>query len=292
MTHTLVIDTSYGSTVGLVGHRPIIETDSRTHVERLQVNIAKACEQAGIQPSDLTRIIVGTGPGPFTGLRAGIVTAKALAFATGAQLIGQNILDAQALLGIIRNNDGSLTPITQQQAQTSDDGTDKAETTERRLILAVNDARRRQLYFELIDAQAYRSALQTSQPSEQRRQLATLIRMDIDYPDSIVQRVNQAAKRFHTVAGDYRIDIIGHGAQRYSDAWNQLEQAYTILDASLPEQGKEGLQAFAELAITQLNGGATPAPAEPLYLRRPDVSVPNPLKHVLNHGAATAADTH
>ena len=292
MTHTLVIDTSYGSTVGLVGHRPIIETDSRTHVERLQVNIAKACEQAGIQPSDLTRIIVGTGPGPFTGLRAGIVTAKALAFATGAQLIGQNILDAQALLGIIRNNDGSLTPITQQQAQTSDDGTDKAETTERRLILAVIDARRRQLYFELIDAQAYRSALQTSQPSEQRRQLATLIRMDIDYPDSIVQRVNQAAKRFHTVAGDYRIDIIGHGAQRYSDAWNQLEQAYTILDASLPEQGKEGLQAFAELAITQLNGGATPAPAEPLYLRRPDVSVPNPLKHVLNHGAATAADTH
>ena len=292
MTHTLVIDTSYGSTVGLVGHRPIIETDSRTHVERLQVNIAKACEQAGIQPSDLTRIIVGTGPGPFTGLRAGIVTAKALAFATGAQLIGQNILDAQALLGIIRNNDGSLTPITQQQAQTSDDGTDKAETTERRLILAVNDARRRQLYFELIDAQAYRSALQTSQPAEQRRQLATLIRMDIDYPDSIVQRVNQAAKRFHTVAGDYRIDIIGHGAQRYSDAWNQLEQAYTILDASLPEQGKEGLQAFAELAITQLNGGATPAPAEPLYLRRPDVSVPNPLKHVLNHGAATAADTH
>lgn len=292
MTHTLVIDTSYGSTVGLVGHRPIIETDSRTHVERLQVNIAKACEQAGIQPSDLTRIIVGTGPGPFTGLRAGIVTAKALAFATGAQLIGQNILDAQALLGIIRNNDGSLTPITQQQAQTSDDGTDKAETTDRRLILAVNDARRRQLYFELIDAQAYRSALQTSQPAEQRRQLATLIRMDIDYPDSIVQRVNQAAKRFHTIAGDYRIDIIGHGAQRYSDAWNQLEQAYTILDASLPEQGKEGLQAFAELAITQLNGGATPAPAEPLYLRRPDVSVPNPLKHVLNHGAATAADTH
>ncbi|MGO4974157.1 tRNA (adenosine(37)-N6)-threonylcarbamoyltransferase complex dimerization subunit type 1 TsaB [Bifidobacterium boum] len=292
MTHTLVIDTSYGSTVGLVGHRPIIETDSRTHVERLQVNIAKACEQAGIQPSDLTRIIVGTGPGPFTGLRAGIVTAKALAFATGAQLIGQNILDAQALLGIIRNNDGSLTPITQQQAQTSDDGTDKAETTERRLILAVNDARRRQLYFELIDAQAYRSALQTSQPAEQRRQLATLIRMDIDYPDSIVQRVNQAAKQLHTVAGDYRIDIIGHGAQRYSDAWNQLEQAYTILDASLPEQGKEGLQAFAELAITQLNGGATPAPAEPLYLRRPDVSVPNPLKHVLNHGAATAADTH
>ncbi|MFZ2596852.1 MAG: tRNA (adenosine(37)-N6)-threonylcarbamoyltransferase complex dimerization subunit type 1 TsaB, partial [Bifidobacterium adolescentis] len=44
---TLVIDTSYGSTVGVVGHEPIVETDSRTHVEKLQVNIAQAVEQAG-----------------------------------------------------------------------------------------------------------------------------------------------------------------------------------------------------------------------------------------------------
>ena len=80
---TLVIDTSYGSTVGVVGHEPIVETDSRTHVEKLQVNIAQAVEQAGLQASDITRIVVGVGPAPFTGLRAGIVAAKALAFATG-----------------------------------------------------------------------------------------------------------------------------------------------------------------------------------------------------------------
>jgi len=49
---TLVIDTSYGSTVGVVGHEPIVETDSRTHVEKLQVNIAQAVEQAGLQASD------------------------------------------------------------------------------------------------------------------------------------------------------------------------------------------------------------------------------------------------
>ena len=52
---TLVIDTSYGSTVGVVGHEPIVETDSRTHVEKLQVNIAQAVEQAGLQASDITR---------------------------------------------------------------------------------------------------------------------------------------------------------------------------------------------------------------------------------------------
>lgn len=46
----LVIDTSYGSTVGVVGYDPIVESDSRTHVEKLQVNIAKALETAGLAP--------------------------------------------------------------------------------------------------------------------------------------------------------------------------------------------------------------------------------------------------
>ena len=72
---TLVIDTSYGSTVGMVGHDPIVETDSRTHVEKLQVNIATTVEQAGLKPENIDRIIVGIGPAPFTGLRAGIVAS-------------------------------------------------------------------------------------------------------------------------------------------------------------------------------------------------------------------------
>lgn len=95
MSNTLVIDTSYGSTVGVVGHQPIVETDSRTHVERLQINIATAVRQAGLEASDIERIVVGIGPAPFTGLRAGIVAAKALAFAVHAELVGQDILTPQ-----------------------------------------------------------------------------------------------------------------------------------------------------------------------------------------------------
>lgn len=72
-----------------------METDSRTHVEKLQVNIARAVEEAGLTPADIEEIVVGIGPAPFTGLRAGIVAAKALAFATGAKLVGQNVLDPQ-----------------------------------------------------------------------------------------------------------------------------------------------------------------------------------------------------
>lgn len=49
----------------------------------------------GLTPADIEEIVVGIGPAPFTGLRAGIVAAKALAFATGAKLVGQNVLDPQ-----------------------------------------------------------------------------------------------------------------------------------------------------------------------------------------------------
>ena len=59
---TLVIDTSFGSTVGIVGREPIVETDSRTHVEKLQVNIARAVEEAGLTPADIEEIVVGIGP--------------------------------------------------------------------------------------------------------------------------------------------------------------------------------------------------------------------------------------
>lgn len=128
---TLVIDTSYGSTVGMVGHDPIIETDSRTHVEKLQANIAATVEQAGLTPKNIDRIIVGIGPAPFTGLRAGIVAAKALAFATGAQLIGQNVLSPQVLVR------------------------DAERDGRHHLTLAVNDARRKQLYFTLLDGNGY-----------------------------------------------------------------------------------------------------------------------------------------
>lgn len=46
------------------------------------------------------------------------------------------------------------------------------------------------------------------------------------------------------------------------------------------------MKAFAALAEHDADADADLRPIEPLYLRRPDVSVPNPLKHVLNHEGA------
>ncbi len=51
-------------------------------------------EACGWKPQDLTLVCTTRGPGSFTGLRLGITTAKTLAYATGAELVGISTLAA------------------------------------------------------------------------------------------------------------------------------------------------------------------------------------------------------
>lgn len=50
----------------------------------------------GWQPRDIELVAVAVGPGSFTGLRIGVTTAKTLAYAVGAQVVGINTLSAIA----------------------------------------------------------------------------------------------------------------------------------------------------------------------------------------------------
>lgn len=70
--------------------------DRMRHGELLGPTIAKVLAEAGGTPADLTRIVVGTGPGPFTGLRVGLVTARALGDALGIPVDGVCSLDILA----------------------------------------------------------------------------------------------------------------------------------------------------------------------------------------------------
>ena len=69
--------------------------ETRT-AESLVVVIEEALIRCGWLKGDLKLISVTQGPGSFTGLRIGCVTAKVLAFAVNAQLVGVNSLDVLA----------------------------------------------------------------------------------------------------------------------------------------------------------------------------------------------------
>jgi tRNA threonylcarbamoyladenosine biosynthesis protein TsaB len=67
-----------------------------THSEQLMPHVATVLEMAQVTLTDLSAIAVSIGPGSFTGLRIGLATAKALAYALKIPIIGVPTLEALA----------------------------------------------------------------------------------------------------------------------------------------------------------------------------------------------------
>ncbi len=67
--------------------------DSRRHGELLAPAITKALAAAGATITDVTTVAVGTGPGPYTGLRAGLVTARVFGSTLDIEVDGVCTLD-------------------------------------------------------------------------------------------------------------------------------------------------------------------------------------------------------
>lgn len=72
------------------------EVDARRHGELLSPGIRAILAEAGRDRRELTDIAVGVGPGPFTGLRVGLVTARALGDALDIPVHGVCTLDILA----------------------------------------------------------------------------------------------------------------------------------------------------------------------------------------------------
>jgi tRNA threonylcarbamoyladenosine biosynthesis protein TsaB len=67
------------------------------HGEQLAPLVERCLADAGIVRQDLTALAVGTGPGPFTGLRVGLVTARTLAHVLEIPVYGVCTLDVLAV---------------------------------------------------------------------------------------------------------------------------------------------------------------------------------------------------
>jgi tRNA threonylcarbamoyl adenosine modification protein YeaZ len=70
--------------------------DARRQGELLASEIAMVVAQAGAGLAELTAVVAGVGPGPYTGLRAGLVTARVLGAALGVGVHGVCTLDVIA----------------------------------------------------------------------------------------------------------------------------------------------------------------------------------------------------
>ena len=105
--------------------------DTRSHAEVMAPFAHAALQEAGVRGEELDAILTGTGPGPFTGLRAGIVTARALGFAWSVPVYGMMSLTALAERAY------------QERVFAQGGGADEAEGAE---LLVASDARRREVY--------------------------------------------------------------------------------------------------------------------------------------------------
>jgi tRNA threonylcarbamoyl adenosine modification protein YeaZ len=105
-----------------------VTVSARAHAERLTPNVIEALVDAGLAMADLDAVVVGCGPGPFTGLRAGMATAAAYGHALGIPVHGVCSLDA---IGVLTTGD----------------------------TLVVTDARRREVYWA-----RYRDGVRTDGP--------------------------------------------------------------------------------------------------------------------------------
>lgn len=170
----------------------------RAHGEALAPAISGVLAAAGLSRRDVTAVAVGTGPGPFTGLRVGLVTARVLGAALAVPVVGVCSLDVLAFAAVHAGVAGPFRVAT--------------------------DARRREVYWAAYDG---------------------LRRVDGPYvclPDA--------------VPGTGL--VVGEGAQKYPGAF--------------PERSGPSHPAAADLARWVAQGLPTTAP-DPLYLRRPDVTV-------------------
>jgi tRNA threonylcarbamoyl adenosine modification protein YeaZ len=195
------VEAKRGDRVEVVAQR--VSVDARAHGELLAPAIQGVLGEAGVKPGELAAVVAGLGPGPFTGLRVGLVTAAAFGHSLGIPTYGVCSLDAI----------GWGLPGT---------------------VLAATDARRKELYWAL-----YTDGVRVAGPG-------------VDRPDVVAARAAEAGA----------VRVVGEGGHKYPLGLDVGEPRYPVP------------MAMAVLAADRVLRRAPSEPLTPLYLRRPDATLP------------------
>lgn len=190
-----------------------VTVDARAHGELLAPHVRDAAREAGVRLADVDAVVCGIGPGPFTGLRAGMVTAGALGHALGVPVYPVCSLDALA-----------------------------ATVNPGEPLLVVTDARRREVYWASYDA----AGVRVEGPN-------------VCTPAALAERLPELG-----------VVAAGQGAALYAE----------VLGLPVLAGGYPTTVGLVAVAAADLRAKAEPGPLTPLYLRRPDATVPGARKRV------------
>lgn len=98
--NVLAIDTSVGVSVAILrSSGELTQSQAVDHGMQGELTaelISQVVADSGLEISEITEVVVGVGPGPFTGLRVGLVTAAVFAHARNIPIHGICSLDAIA----------------------------------------------------------------------------------------------------------------------------------------------------------------------------------------------------
>ena len=131
--------------------------ETMRHGEMLAPGIRQVLADANATAADLTGIAVGVGPGPFTGLRVGLVTARTLAFVRGIEVHGVCTLDILA-------------------AEAADAGLDE--------FVVATDARRKEVYLASYAGGRRMSGPEVLKPVDAKTDGPVVGRGGLLYPDA------------------------------------------------------------------------------------------------------------
>jgi len=93
---TLAFDTATSAATSALVRDGVVLAEGVSRAVRVLADAEELLEQANAKPRDVQQLVVGTGPGSFTGVRMGLAAARSLAFAMELPLAGVSTLDALA----------------------------------------------------------------------------------------------------------------------------------------------------------------------------------------------------